>query len=208
MKSWQHLVLQFVLTVLQGANAFVDVIPIKWKPFAALVIGAAQTMLGQLMAQYNPDGTSAAVGYVKKAAMVLLAVTLTFGVAGCKDPYGACEKGAADIGQGIAAGMQTVDQLRVSGIITVGEETQVLGYLKFANDANGAFAVCAQQAHNAGGKGGAYTSCAQTFSSALANPAELALIHVTNPNAQATIQSIATAITTGLNTVVTALGGA
>jgi hypothetical protein len=138
------------------------------------------------------------------ATVVLLAVSL----AGCKDPYGASEKAAADIGTGIASGMKTVDQLRVDGLITVAEETQVLGFLKFANDANGAFGSCAQQAHNAGGKGGAFTACAQTFQAALSNPAELALIRVTNQNAQATIQSIVSGAVTGITTLISSLGGA
>jgi hypothetical protein len=127
---------------------------------------------------------------------------------GCKDPYGACEKGAADIGTGIASGMQVVDQLRASGRISVLEETSILGYLKFANDANGAFAACAQKAHQAGSKGGAYTSCAQVFQATLANPAELSLIRVVDPNAQATVQNVVAAVTTGLNAVISALGGA
>jgi len=127
---------------------------------------------------------------------------------GCKDNYGACEKAAADIGTGIASGMKVVDSLRVSGQITVQKETEILGYLKFANDANGAFSVCAQQAHQAGSRSGAYTACAQVFQAALSNPAELALIHVDNPQTQATVQNIVAGISAGVTAVLTALGGA
>jgi len=137
---------------------------------------------------------------------LLLLVPILLLVA-CNDPYGACEKGALDIGNGIAAGMTTVDQLRTQGLISVQEETSILGYMKFANDANGAFATCAQQAHTAGSKAGAYTACAQTFSTTLANPSELVLIKVSNPTAQQNVQVIINGITTGITGVITALGG-
>ena len=140
----------------------------------------------------------------------VLAITL-FGLAlfvgGCKDPYGACEKAAADIGNGIAAGMKTVDALRVSGQISTQEETTVLGYMKFANDANGAFGSCAQAAHLAGNKAGSFTACATAFSQTLNNPQELALIHVNNPQAQAEITTVANGVTAGVSAVLAALGG-
>jgi hypothetical protein len=136
----------------------------------------------------------------------LLLATLFF-LYGCSDPYGACEKAAADIGTSIGAGMKTVDSLRVSGLITPQEETQVLGYLKFANDANGAFGVCAQQAHIAGSKSGAYTACAAAFQTTLANPTELALIRVGNSQAQQNVQTIVNGVNTGITAVLTAIGG-
>lgn len=127
---------------------------------------------------------------------------------GCKDPYGACEKAALDIGSSIGGGITTVNDLRISGVITSQEEINIIGYLKFANDANGAFALCAKQAHVAGGVKGSFTACAQTFQAALSNPTELALIHVTNAQAQQQVQTIVNAVTTGITGVMTALGGA
>jgi len=138
--------------------------------------------------------------------LAVLAV-LVIALAGCKDPYGASEKAAADIGASIGAGMKTVDSLRVAGVITPQEETSVLGYLKFANDANGAFGNCASQAHAAGNKAGAFTACAQTFLTTLNTPSELALIRVGNPQAQQEIQTIVTGVITGVNAVIAALGG-
>lgn len=143
---------------------------------------------------------------VRRMVMAPLAALLLI-LSSCSDPYGASEKAAVDIAGGITAGMKTVDALRVAGLISVQEETNILGYLKFANDANGAFGNCAQQAHNAGSKGGAYTACAQAFQTTLANPAELALIKVTNANAQAQVQVIADGIVTGISTLVASLGG-
>lgn len=142
-----------------------------------------------------------------RRALTVVAVLLAFGLAGCSDPYGACEKAAADIGNGIAAGMKTVDGLRVAGLISIQEETNVLGYLKFVNDGNGAFGTCAQAAHTAGNKAGSFTACAQVFSTTLNNPQELALIHVGNPQAQAEITTIANGVTAGISAVLAALGG-
>jgi len=139
---------------------------------------------------------------MKKLAVLLLAVTLM----GCKDPYGASEKAALNIGNAIAAGMKTADDLRVNGKISVQEETSILGFLKFANDANGAFGNCAQQVHASGAKTG-YTACASVFQVALSNPAELALIHVNNPQSQQEVTLIVNGINTGIATLLAALGG-
>ncbi len=138
---------------------------------------------------------------------ILCSLALVVLLIGCNDPYGASEKAAADVGASIGAGMKTVDGLRVAGIISVKEETSVLGYFKFANDANGAFGNCAQAAHVAGGKSGAFTACAQVFLTALNNPQEAALIKVNDPKAQQEIQTIVLSVVTGVNSVVAALGG-
>src|ERR1700756_2139183 len=120
--------------------------------------------------------------------LILPAVLLSLLLSACKDNYGACEKAALDIANGVTAGMKTMDGLRVAGLITPTEESNVLGYLKFANDANAAFAVCAQTVHSSGSKSGSFTACAQTFSAALNNPTALALIKVSNPQAVNDIQ--------------------
>jgi hypothetical protein len=144
---------------------------------------------------------------MRKFGLVVLLLSSSLLMASCKDPFGACEKAALDIGNGIAAGMKTVDGLRVAGQITPQEESNLLGYFKFANDANGAFGLCAQSAHTAGGKGGAFTACAQTFSQALTNPQELALIHVGNPQTQMEVQTLVNGISGGVAAVISALGG-
>jgi hypothetical protein len=141
---------------------------------------------------------------LRKRFAVLLLGLLLFG---CSDPYGACEKAALDIANGIAAGMKAVDQLRVAGTISVQEETNILGYLEFANKGNGAFGACAQAAHTAGSKAGSYTACATDFQKALADPAQLALIHVSNPTAQQNVQIIVAGVNTGVSAILAALGG-
>lgn len=138
-----------------------------------------------------------------RGAMVICLIFASF-IGSCNDPYGASEKAAADIGTGIGVAFQTVDQLRVSGAISIQEERNVLGYLKFANDSNGAFAVCAASVHKSGGK---YSTCGQTFLTALNTPQELALIHVANTQANQTIETAVAGVVGGIATLLAALGG-
>lgn len=140
-------------------------------------------------------------------ALVPLAVFLIAAPGGCKDPYGAAVKAGADIAEGISKGMTTIDSLRVDGLISPQEESNVLGYLKFVNDGDGAFLTCVDTVHKASSKVGAYTACAQTFASTLNNPQELGLIHVSNANASITIKSIVDGVATGINAVIAGLGG-
>jgi hypothetical protein len=142
-----------------------------------------------------------------KKPFLIVAIALFSMAVSCSDHYGACAKAGAGIATGVSGGMKTVDQLRVSGLITPAEETNVLGYLKFVNDGDGAFLSCAQAAKTAGSKAGSFTACAQAFTTTINNPQELALIHVGNPNAEAQISLIVNGVTTGINSVITALGG-
>ena len=140
---------------------------------------------------------------MRKLAVLALTVMM---LAGCKNPYGACEKAALDIGNGITAGYKTIDDLRVAGKISVQEEISIAGFLKFANDGNGVFGACAQKVHSTGAKTG-YTVCAQAFQQALANPTELALIHVGNPNSQQEVAAVVDEFSSGVSTLIIALGG-
>lgn len=144
---------------------------------------------------------------MRKLTRLALVPLLALCLVGCKDNYGACVKAGADIATGIGQGMQLVDQLRQQGAISTAEESNVLGYLKFANDGDTAFLACVQQVHLATTKATAYTGCAQTFNSALNNPQETALIHVGNAQAQATISNVVQGVVTGINLVITGLGG-
>ena len=139
---------------------------------------------------------------------MFLAVTLTLTLAACSDPYGACVKADADIASGISAGLKTVAQLQQQGTISTLEALNVAGYLEYANQADEAFGKCAQTAHTAGSKAGAFTACANIFNATLNNPTELALIHVSNSSASQTINTIITGLTTGVSGVIAALGGA
>jgi hypothetical protein len=139
------------------------------------------------------------------SVLLLLCCVLTLG---CKDPYGACVKAGADIGAGIGQGMHAVDQIRQQGLISSAEESNVIGYLEFANKGNEAFTSCASTAHTLGNRAGSFTACANAFSMSLNNPAELALIKISNPAASQQISTIINGVTTGVSAVVTALGGA
>lgn len=142
--------------------------------------------------------------YVLAAALFISAISL----AGCKDPYGATSKAGEDIAAGITQGMQTVSQLAMSGTITPSEALSTLGYLEFANQGDEAFLACVGGAHNGGNKVGTYTFCANAFNSTLNTPAELALIHISNTSASATVNGIVKGLSAAVNLIVTQLGGA
>jgi len=129
-------------------------------------------------------------------------------LSGCKDPYGSCVRAGADIAGGITTAMQTVDSIEKAGQMTATEEKNILGYLEYANKADAVFLTCVSTAHTSGSKTGTYTACATAFQNTLNNPAQLALLHVTNPTTQTTVTSLTSAIVTSVGALITGLGGA
>lgn len=138
------------------------------------------------------------------AAVLIFAV---LSLCGCNNPYRATLKVCDGIATGVTQGNNTADELRMAQLITPAEEVNVLGYLKFVGDANGAFAKCATAVNSKQGANTTFTSCAATFQTTLQNPQEEALVHVTNPNAQQKIDLIADAFTSAASTLIAALGG-
>lgn len=141
-----------------------------------------------------------------KKLLLILPLALLLG--GCKSPYDACVKGGNAIAQSIKAAMPTIDTARAQGLMSAQEESNVEDFLEYANKADGAFLTCAKTAKANGNQPGTYTACASAFSTALASPAELTLITVTNPQTQQTINGIVDAIKGGIATVAASLGGA
>jgi hypothetical protein len=142
---------------------------------------------------------------------IYLFFVMTFAVIGlssCSDPYGAVVKAGANIAAGITAGDNTVLQLEQSGTITKQEAVNVLGYLEFANKADEALLTCATTAKATGSAKGSFSACTTAFANTLNNPAELALIHVSNSGAQTTVTAIVNAISAGASLLATSLGGA
>lgn len=142
------------------------------------------------------------------ALIAIAALVALLGVAGCKDPYGACAKAGADIASGIGKGMTTVQDLEAQGVISATEAINVLGYLEYANKADEAFLSCVASAHGAIAKSGAFTTCAQTFNLTLNNPTQLALIHVNDSAASSTVSLIVQGVTAGVTAIVSGLKGA
>ena len=126
---------------------------------------------------------------------------------GCNNPYSGCVKGGADVANAIKAAMTTVDDIHNAGLISSAEEGHILDYLKFANDADGAFLTCSATAHSTGSVKGSFSACATGFATALNNPAELALIQVGNPKEQAQVTAIINGIIAGVNLILSSLGG-
>jgi hypothetical protein len=141
-----------------------------------------------------------------KRLLFVLPLVLLLG--GCKDNYGACAKAGADIATGISSAMTVVDSTRAAGGMSVAEESSVLAYLKFANDADGAFLTCVAAAKAGGNKSGTYTACTTAFSTALDTPSELALVKVSNPQTEQTITTTVNGISTAVAAISAALGGA
>jgi len=139
---------------------------------------------------------------------ILAVAFLAIALVGCKDPYGASAKAAADIGTGIAAGMSTLSGLEQQGLITPAETLNVAGYLEYANKGDEAFITCIDTAHTSGSKPGTFTACAQAFNTTLNNPTQLALIHVSNAKASQTVTVIVNGITTAVSSIIAGLGGA
>lgn len=138
----------------------------------------------------------------------IAAIVAMLGVAGCKNPYGACAKAGADIASGIGKGMTTVQDLEAQGVISATEAINVLGYLEYANKADEAFLTCVASAHGTPAKSGAFTACAQAFNSTLNNPSQLALIHVNDSAASSTVSLIVQSVSTAVTAIVAGLKGA
>lgn len=145
---------------------------------------------------------------LRSLSAVLLAMVLIFGATACSDAYGASVKAGANIAAGITAGDNTVLQLEQAGTITKSEAVNVLGYLEFANKADEAFLTCATTAKATGSAKGSFSACTVAFANTLNNPQELALLHIVNPQSQATVTAIVNSISTGVSLLATALGGA
>lgn len=145
--------------------------------------------------------------FLRTLILLLLAGATFLGIAGCADPYGASAKAASTIAASVGTGYKTIQALQQTGTISSQEALNVAGYLKFASDGDKAFESCIQSAHSSP-VANAFTACAQTFVTTLNTPTELALIHVKDSGASATISNIVSGITAGLAILETALGGA
>lgn len=66
MKLSTHLIIQAIAMLVQAGNEYSSVIPDKYKPAVALVVGLGQAAVAWYNHNYNPDGTPAQVAYVKK----------------------------------------------------------------------------------------------------------------------------------------------
>jgi hypothetical protein len=126
----------------------------------------------------------------------------------CTDNYKACSQVGQTIATTVTSADNTVLSLAKSGAISTQESIDVLGYLAFANQSDESFLRCAKTAHTNGNVVGSYTACVNAFIGQLNTPSELALIHVSNANSQAQVQTIITGIQSGITLLQSSLGGA
>jgi hypothetical protein len=66
MKLSTNLIFQGAALLVQYGNQASGVIPAKYQTYVALAIGVAQALVAWHAHNVNPDGTPAAVAYVKK----------------------------------------------------------------------------------------------------------------------------------------------
>ena len=83
MTVFMHMLYQLMLLIGQGINLFGGVIPPKYQPVVAFVLGLSQLGLALYNHYYNPDGTPASVSYIAK---LLLLCLLASGVALAQTP--------------------------------------------------------------------------------------------------------------------------
>jgi hypothetical protein len=72
---------------------------------------------------------------------------------------------------------------------------------------DGQLKSCIASAGSSGSKKSAFLACFNTFSQGLLSSSELAQLRVVSPASQAKVQLIVTAISTGLNVAIAAMGG-
>ena len=66
MKLSTHLLLQFLMLIVQYGNLASGLVPANTQKWVMLGVALAQAGLGWYNHNFNPDGTAAAVAYVKK----------------------------------------------------------------------------------------------------------------------------------------------
>lgn len=66
MKLSFNMIFQVLALVIQMGNQYSGIVPPKYQPVAALVVGIAQAAVAWRAHYFNPDGTPASVGYLKK----------------------------------------------------------------------------------------------------------------------------------------------
>lgn len=148
-----------------------------------------------------------------KATAIGLVFVLAMLMVGCpKDPYTASMAGSDDIANGVADGITIIADLQKAGLMSPTEVSQYAGYLGSLTTLNQTYRASVRQIHSSGVTGkGSYLSAAQTFVTNANNPQLLAALHVSNPSAQAKVQTFMVAISTaltGIQTAITAAKGA
>lgn len=108
----------------------------------------------------------------------------------------------------IAVAQADLPSLQATGVFSPVEGGTVTNYLNVATNLNGQYATCLANANNTMlNKTSKFLGCLSTFAAGLANPQELALLHVMSPKAQQQVQLWVTAASVGVSSVIAALGG-
>jgi hypothetical protein len=140
------------------------------------------------------------------AALLVLAMILSFGMQGCS-AYGDAQNSVQVIGGIVSLAQADMPELIAAGAFTAAEGATVQQWLTGLATLDTQAATCVQAAHVAGDKKVAFLACFTIFANGLVTPAELALFRVMNPKAQQKIQLWVTAATLAFNAIIAILGG-
>jgi hypothetical protein len=139
-----------------------------------------------------------------------LAAALWCGAWACsKDPYTASMAASLDVSNGVNDGLTVLSELRKGNLITQAEVADYAGYLGSLTTLNGTFRTSVRQIHASGQTGkAAYLAAAQVFVSNANSPQVLTALHVSNPAAQAKVETFMRAIATAITGIQTAINAA
>jgi hypothetical protein len=95
MKLSTNMILQALATIAQILNLMLDILPTKYKPIAAVVIGCIQVIVSNYAHKVNPDGTPATQAYAPPPKtpslfpLILCALLLSASSASAQEKIGA-----------------------------------------------------------------------------------------------------------------------
>lgn len=138
-----------------------------------------------------------------RPAYLICALLLAVAVfsSGCpKDPYAASMQASLNVSNGVGDGLTVLAELQKDALVSAPEVVSIAGYLGNLTTLNTSFRNSARQIHASGQTGkAAYLAAAQTLVTN-ANSAEvLAAVRVSNPAAQAKVQTFLLTIKSALD---------
>ena len=111
--SW-NVVVQIIVTLMQAYNQVSDLLPEKWKPGAAVIMGAIQGIVAMISHFSNPDGSSAKLPYEPPKTIKLPSVFLMVAAAGILCGMFSMPAAAQD-SQGFSLGVALGNQINPMG---------------------------------------------------------------------------------------------
>jgi hypothetical protein len=126
---------------------------------------------------------------------------------GCNS-FEAAQKAHDIVAAVVAVAQADLPSLEATGVFSAAEGTSVQNYLGAVASLNDQYQSCINKVSSATLQTKSkFLACANTFAAGLADPKELAALRILNPKAQQQVQLWVTAVSIGVNSVVSAFGG-